>query len=152
MAKEEQTIIGLNKPTIGLNKSTIALAIFVFSVMGYATFWKDRGGAQAKAEAIHNTRVSGLEPRILNVEEGLVKANENHSRFKETVVQRFNSNEKDAIKIQADQRAILRNQESFQKQLTKQNDLQIRRLEEDAKKAVRDEKLYEYLRSIENID
>lgn len=57
MAKEEQTTIGLNKPTMAL----IALLI---TVAGFGAFWKDRGGTEAKAAATHESIVSSHETRI----------------------------------------------------------------------------------------
>ena len=57
MAKEEST-------TIGFNRSTMALIALLITVAGFIAFWKDRGGTQAKAEAVHNSIVSSHETRI----------------------------------------------------------------------------------------
>jgi hypothetical protein len=57
MAKEDQAIIGLNKPTI-------VMIVLILSVIGGAAFWKDRGSAEAKTETIHNSIVASHENRI----------------------------------------------------------------------------------------
>ena len=53
MAKEEQELIGFNK-------TKMAVILAILAVISYAAFWKDRGGSEAKAEAVHESVVSSL--------------------------------------------------------------------------------------------
>lgn len=137
--------------TVGLSKSTIATITLVVMVLASSMFWKDRGTAEATVAVTQDLIMKSHEGRITLAEKDRVQIKEDHAEFKEVVDERFDGFEKMQVAIIHDQAAILDNQRDFKTQLSKQNDLQIERLKADSRKAVRDEKLYEYLRSIETI-
>jgi hypothetical protein len=98
MAKEEKSEIGISK---GL-ATTILLVIAVISA---ASFWFDRGGTEAKAEANHYSIVGSHENRLTKVESGL-----------STVIERQTSIEKTQISLTKDQQSILSGQREMKVQ------------------------------------
>jgi polyisoprenoid-binding protein YceI len=138
MAKEDQTTVGLNKPTMAL----IGLLI---TVAGFGAFWKDRGGNEAEAAATHYFVVESNTGRIAATESGLTKVATDFTDFKEETIRRFNDTEKTQITIQADQRAILTGQQEMKAEQTKLSDMMIKKIESDAE-------IKAWIKSIDKVD
>lgn len=129
MAKEQK-----EHTTIGFNRSTIATIMLVVGVASALAVWKDRGSDEAKAAAVHDSRVDGHETRILSVETEV-----------KSLDKRMDSTEKTQIAIQKDQEAILHGQREMKEQQSKFADLQIEQIKSNAE-------LHAYIRTIEKID
>jgi len=136
--KQEHTTIGLSKPLVAL--TTVAIALIYFAV-----FFKDRGGTEATAAVLHNTRVDGHESRITNVEKNVIKVTGDLNNFKDNVVERFHTTEKLQLALQKDQEAILEGQRELKYQQSRFSELQIQQIKSDAE-------IHAYLKSIETIE
>ena len=112
MAKEDQTTVGLNKPTM-------AMIVLILSVLAASAFWKDRGGSEAKAEAVHNSIVSSLIETDSRHDKALTAVREEVDEVKE----RQTSIEKTQISLQKDQTAILTGQQEMKAQRVEDNKL-----------------------------
>jgi hypothetical protein len=119
--------------TVGFNKATIATIVLVIGVLAAMAFWFDRGGTEATAATLHNTKVDGHESRIFGVERDVAKVTEGLNAFKEVVTERFHNTEMMQQSLQKDQEALIKGQDEIKKQNALDAELAREQRKEDTK-------------------
>lgn len=150
MAKEKEE---QKQPTVfTLSKPVIMIILFIFAVLGYATFWSDRGGEEARAESAHALVVEVISNRLTADElqttvnsNDIKEVKEGINEYKIEVDHRFDATEKMAIASEARQQSLLKGQESLRRGQEADTVFKQQIIKEIAD-------LGGYLKSIENID